>query len=167
MAGQAAQKPWVIGNFSGSADFAGICILIILKKCQDVARVVAVTITNSPFIYQEGLGESNKQMFPQFRRINNESGLILFFVLMTAIIIMIFSVGIMSQSLNEVNYGQQQIDQIISDQLAKGLFWNSYSTGNLSNIGISTTTINGRVYQMQLNLINGNSFQSVVNYDTV
>ena len=62
---------------------------------------------------------------------------------------------------------QQQIDQIISDQLAKGLFWNSYSTGNLSNIGISTTTINGRVYQMQLNLINGNSFQSVVNYDTV
>ena len=59
-------------------------------------------------------------MFPQFKKLNNESGIVLFIVLMAAIIIMIFSVGILTQSMNETNYAQQQIDQIVSDQLAKG-----------------------------------------------
>ena len=73
-------------------------------------------------------------MFPQFKKLNNESGIVLFIVLMTAIIIMIFSVGILTQSMNEINYAQQQIDQIASDQLAKGIFWNAYATGILRAI---------------------------------
>ena len=67
-------------------------------------------------------------MFPQFKKLKNESGVVLFIVLMTAIIIMIFSVGILTQSMNEINYAQQQIDQITSDQVSKGMFWNAYST---------------------------------------
>jgi hypothetical protein len=112
-------------------------------------------------------------MFTQFKKIDNESGVILFIVLMTAIIIMIFSVGILTQSINETNYAQQQIDQIISDQLAKGYFWNAYSanilTGAGPNIGISTV-MQGRNYQV--NLIYGGTSQgigtwnTVVNYDT-
>ena len=71
--------------------FAAICILIILKKHPGIARV-AGAIT----------------MFPQFKRINNESGIVLFIVLMTAIVIMIFSVGILTQSMNEINYAQPE-----------------------------------------------------------
>ena len=94
-------------------------------------------------------------MFPQLKRINNESGVVLFIVLMTAIIIMLFSVGILTQSLNETNSAQQQIDQIVSDELAKGVFWNAFSNGTLatgsSNIGVVTMMIQGRVYNITLN----------------
>lgn len=106
-------------------------------------------------------------MFPQFKKIDNESGIILFVVLMTAIIIMILSVGILTQSMNETNYAQQQIDQIISDQLAKGVFWNAYSSG-MHNVGISTV-MQGRNYQIELNLASSsyiNSYNATVNYDT-
>lgn len=107
-------------------------------------------------------------MFPQFKK--NESGVVLFIVLMTAIIIMIFSVGILTQSMNENNYAQQQIDQIISDQLAKGIFWNAYSPGgNMQNVGISTV-IQGRNYSIFLNTtaINAttNQYTVATNYDT-
>ncbi len=104
-------------------------------------------------------------MFLQFRK--NESGIVLFTVLMTAIIIMIFSVGILTQSMNEVNYAQQQIDQIVSDQLAKGVFWNAYSAG-MQSVGTSTL-MQGRNYQIELNLSSSgyiNSYNTTVNYDT-
>jgi len=95
-------------------------------------------------------------MFPQLKRINNESGVVLFIVLMTAIIIMLFSVGILTQSLNESNTAQQQIDQIVSDQLAKGVFWNAFANGTLAatapgNIGVGTMMIQGRTYNITLN----------------
>ena len=113
-------------------------------------------------------------MFPQLKRVNNRSGIVLFIVLMVAIIIMILSVGILTQSMNEVNYAQQQIDQIISDQLAKGVFWNAYSNSSLSstagaNIGISTV-MQGRNYQITLNAITNSgaitNYSVIVNYDT-
>jgi len=112
-------------------------------------------------------------MFPQLKKINNESGVILFIVLMTAIVIMLFSVGILTQSVNEMNYAQQQIDQIVSDQLAKGIFWNAYTgaatSGALGNVGI-TTTMQGRLYVIQLNSTSTsgaiNSYSAVANYDT-
>src|SRR5476649_304618 len=112
MTGQASLKLQAAGNFFGNAVFAVICILIILKKHLVTARVAAV-ITVEP---------KGPNMFPQLKKINNESGVVLFIVLMTAIIIMIFSVGILTQSMNEINYAQQQIDQIATDELAKGMF---------------------------------------------
>ena len=137
--------------------FAAICILIILKRYPGIARVAEVI-----------------KMFPQFKKLNNESGLVLFIVLMVAIIIMIVSVGILTQSMNETNYAQQQIDQIVSDQLAKGIFWNAYSSAyssgnitNMQNVGISTV-MNGRTYSMVLNTTaTTNQYNVSTNYDTL
>ena len=47
-------------------------------------------------------------MFRSFKKINNESGIVLFIVLMIAIIIMIISATILSQSMNEINFAQQR-----------------------------------------------------------
>ncbi len=99
--------------------------------------------------------------------------MVLFITLMVAIVIMIISVGILTQSMNETNYGQQQIDQIVSDQLAKGLFWNSYSNayanGNITNIqNVSySTNMNGRIYNVTLNTTaTANQYTVTTNYDT-
>ena len=109
-------------------------------------------------------------MFPQLKKINNESGIVLFIVLMTAIVIMIFSLGILTQSMNEVNYAQQQIDQLTAEQWSKGVFWNAYSNGYLTpgmtNVGISTV-MQGRNYQTTINTTStATLFNITTNYDT-
>ena len=111
-------------------------------------------------------------MFPQLKKINNESGVVLFIVLMVAIIIMIVSVGILTQSMNETNYAQQQVDQIVSEQLSKGVFWNAYSSaytqGNLTNMQAVTTSmvIQGRNYYVGVKSLGGGNYNSISNYDT-
>jgi len=112
-------------------------------------------------------------MFPQFKKINNESGVVLFIVLMTAIIIMIFSLGILTQSINEINYAQQQIDQIASEQLAKGIFWNAYNAEASSMsmpTGVTPVVISGRTYNitMSSNSPDGpvTNYAVIANYDT-
>src|SRR5258708_36298804 len=103
---------------------------------------------------QIGPARTESNMFPQLKKINNESGIVLFIVLMTAIVIMIFSLGILTQSVNEVNYAQQQVDQITSEQLSRGLFWNYYSNAyfaaGMTNVGISTV-MQGRFYNIWVN----------------
>ncbi|MDE1920739.1 MAG: hypothetical protein KGJ09_04940 [Candidatus Omnitrophica bacterium] len=105
-------------------------------------------------------------MFSQFRKLNNESGVVLFIVLITAIIIMVFSLGILTQSLNETNYAQQQVDQITSDELAKGVFWNAYSDslgqGNKTYTFVMPT---GRTYSVNT-VIHGTTVNVTSNYDT-
>ena len=109
-------------------------------------------------------------MFPQFKKTNNESGIVLFVVLMTAIIIMIFSVAILTQSMNELNYAQQQIDQISSEELAKGMWWNAYANGmNGMAGGAVSANLPGRNYQMMINVVSTgyiSSYNVTVNYDT-
>lgn len=115
-------------------------------------------------------------MFPQFKKLNNESGIVLFLVLMTAIVIMIFSVGILTQSMNEINYAQQQIDEIQSDQLSKGIFWNSYASGmnSVPTGAVSSTSLPGaavgRAYQVTVSntaATNGiTTYTVITNYDT-
>ncbi len=108
-------------------------------------------------------------MFPQFKKLNNESGLALFIVLMTAIIIMIFSAGILTETMNEVNYAQQQVDQIASDQLAKGVFWYAYSTGT-AGFPMTSYSLQNRTYGMSIasgGITNAITPYTVsVNYDT-
>ena len=153
---EAAQRLRAILNSFGSVVFAAICILIILRRRPGIARVAEVI-----------------KMFPQFKKLNNESGLVLFIVLMISIIIMIVSVGILTQSMNETNYAQQQVDQIISDQLSKGIFWNAYSSAyssgnmtNIQNVGIGTV-MNGRSYNMTLKITaTTNMYNVTTNYDT-
>ena len=106
-------------------------------------------------------------MFQQFKKNSDESGLVLFIVLMTAIIIMIFSLGILTQSMNEINYAQQQIDQLAAAQWSKAVFWNEYanSFGGLPADG-TTTVLGGRKYSISV-LSDGNGeFNVVTNYDT-
>lgn len=104
--------------------------------------------------------------------------MVLFIVLIAAIIIMIFGVGVLTQSMNEVNYAQQQIDQIVSDELAKGIFWNQYSsTGVVSNdmtVGYTSGYYQnevGRNYQINMSPSDATTaaitnYSVVVNYDT-
>jgi len=109
-------------------------------------------------------------MFHQFKKLNNESGIVLFIVLMTAIIIMIISASILSQSMNEINFAQQQIDEITSDQLQKGIFWNGESSGGIQNIAATNIVLNGRTYTYTLNSTGTaggvTSYSIVANYDT-
>ncbi|MBF0571601.1 MAG: hypothetical protein HQL12_06975 [Candidatus Omnitrophica bacterium] len=110
-------------------------------------------------------------MFPQFKKLNNESGIVLFIVLMTAMIIMIFCLGILTQSMNEINYAQQQVDQISTDELAKGLWWNAYSSGMNGIVPSGSVNIAGRSYQIVIgspvtDATGINSYNVVVNYDT-
>jgi hypothetical protein len=104
-----------------------------------------------------------------FKKINNESGIVLFIVLMTAIIIMIFSVGILTQSANEINYAQQQIDQIASEEMGKGVFWQQYSSigsyNTLSSVPATAQTMNNRIYQILL--VQGSTSSGVVSYNAV
>ena len=104
-------------------------------------------------------------MFTQIKKINNESGVILFIVLMVSIIIMIYSLSLLTQSMNEINYAQQQIDQIASEELAKGMFWNSYSNSFASNIGISTV-IQGRTYNETVSFAANGQATVMSNYDS-
>ena len=134
--------------------FVVICILIILKELPGIARVA---------------GATRIKMLFQFKKINNESGVVLFIVLMVAIIIMIFSVGILTQSMNEINYAQQQIDQTTCDQLKKGVLWNSQAQGSLEP-GYSTN-INGRTYTIVTASVGGpppiqENWQINCSYDT-
>ena len=108
-------------------------------------------------------------MFRSFKKLNNESGIVLFIVLMTVIIIMIVSASILSQSMNEINFAQQQIDEIATDQLTKGIFWNAYSSGMLGGAAAGTT-LQGRTYSIVLNplgTVSGiASYNVVVGYDS-
>lgn len=98
----------------------------------------------------------------------------LFIVLMTVIIIMIISVSILSQSMNEINFTQQQIDEIATDQLTKGVFWNAYAYSSVAtgmqNIGVPTTNVQGRDYVVTLNSLGTasgvTSYNVVANYDS-
>ena len=109
-------------------------------------------------------------MFTQFKKLNNESGIVLFIVLMTAIIIMIFSAGILTQSMNEINYAQQQIDQIACDQLAKGSFWNAYGPGMILPGTTVSVNLSGRIYNLTITSGTPGSgftpYSVVCNYDT-
>lgn len=110
-------------------------------------------------------------MFRSFKNLNNESGIVLFVVLMTAIIIMIISASILSQSMNEINFAQQQIDEIATDQLAKGVFWNAYSSvGGMQSIGAPPATLQNRTYQTTPTSSGPtaaiNSYSVTVNYDS-
>ena len=84
---------------------------------------------------------------------------------MTAIIIMIFSVGILTQSMNEINYAQQQIDQIASDQLSKGQFWKAYASGGAVGVG-TTIPLNGRNYVITQGS-NAGVITTTTTYDTL
>jgi hypothetical protein len=99
-------------------------------------------------------------------KLNDESGIVLFFVLMTAIIIMIFSLSVLTQSMNEINYAQQQIDQATCQQLVKGKFWQAQSSGTLP-VTIPSITINGRTYSFTTSGVGTSNWKINCTYNTL
>lgn len=94
----------------------------------------------------------------------------LFIVLMTVIIIMIVSASILSQSMNEINFAQQQIDEITTDQWNKGIHWLAFSSGDIQNTALTNITLNNRTYSYTLSSAGPSggvtTYTIVANYDS-
>jgi len=72
----------------------------------------------------------------------------------------------LTQSMNEINYAQQQIDQAACQQLTKGAFWQAQSAGSLP-AAPWTVTYNGRTYTMTPTGSGTSSWQISCTYDTL
>ena len=85
-----------------------------------------------------------------FRQLNNcvepESGMVLVTVLMIVAVMMILSVSILSQNITQSTSSQAQVEQIRADELAKGIFWNTYSSGAFTKGSTSLGVYNGKTY---------------------
>ncbi len=71
----------------------------------------------------------------------NDKGMVLTMVIMITMVMMVYTLGIVSTNVSQVTSGQRQADRIKAEQLAKGAFWVAYmSDYNLGNaITIPTT----------------------------
>ncbi len=76
---------------------------------------------------------------------NHGSGMVLVTVLMIVIVMMILSVSILSQHMTQSDSSRAQVEQIQADQLAKGIFWNTYSMGTFTN-GTTALNANNKTY---------------------
>ncbi len=83
-------------------------------------------------------------MWPQLRKTTEKSGVVIIIVLIIIMVMVVFGVTILSQSMSQSKTSRAQVDQIVADQWAKGVFWNAYTSGSCS--GSPTTTINNRTY---------------------
>ncbi len=112
-------------------------------------------------------------MFRQFNnRVNPESGMVLATVLMIVSVIMVLSIAILSLSLTQSTTSQQQIEDIRSDQLAKGIFWNTYSAcfntvgcaGFTPGATPALGTENGKPYSGVITAEGGTKYKVQINY---
>ncbi len=71
-------------------------------------------------------------------------------VLIIIVMMMVLTVTILSQSMSQSKTSRSQVDQIVGDELAKGLFWNSYASGACSTSS-PTVTLNNRNYYATIN----------------
>ncbi|MBF0490476.1 MAG: hypothetical protein HQL15_07650 [Candidatus Omnitrophica bacterium] len=106
-------------------------------------------------------------MFIQLRRPKKESGVVLLMTLMAVVVIVIMSVAIFSQSMNQTSTVQKEIEQIRAKQLMMGYFWNAYtnayvSGGNLVNMTDSVKLYN-KTYSVAGNWV-GNIYNLSVSY---
>ena len=58
--------------------------------------------------------------------------MVLVTVLMVLMVMSIFMISILNQSLNQSSSSKRQADQIADDQCLKGLFWQFYSSGDIT-----------------------------------
>ena len=94
-------------------------------------------------------------MFLQLRKGSDNSGVILIIVMIILLVMATFSVGIFSQSMSQTKTSRSQVDDIVAEQLAKGVFFSSYNSQDVeSGVGINhpqnsngvTYNLNGRIY---------------------
>jgi len=80
---------------------------------------------------------------------NNESGVILLTVVMISLVLAVVAVGVMSTSVSTVKTGEEVVDAIRVEELAKGIFY-QYQQGEISGIHNipSTIEIDGKEYSV-------------------
>jgi hypothetical protein len=107
-------------------------------------------------------------MWPQLRT-HKEKGMVLVLVLIVLMVMGIFSITMFSQSMSQSKTSHAEVDAIVAEQLAKGIFWSSfYNTtvgGNLHALPnlSSNYTINNRTFSPS-ETISGNNINVTVSY---
>ncbi len=95
---------------------------------------------------------------------NHESGMALVTVLMIVLVMMILSVSILSQHMSQSSSSKAQVDQICADQIAKGVFWNAYSSGNFTPGTANLGAYNGKTYSSTVTAQGGNQYSIQISY---
>ena len=104
-------------------------------------------------------------MFRQLNnRANRESGMVLITVLMVVAVMMVLSLGILSQNITQSTSSQAQVAQIRADELAKGIFWNAYSAGVFNSSNGTIGTYNGVTYSATVSNPSGNMYTVRISY---
>jgi hypothetical protein len=89
-------------------------------------------------------------MFFQLRKMNNDSGIVLILVIVILLVMAISSASIFSQTMNQGAVSRGQIDDLVAQQLAKGIFWSVYNpkdpNATPNNPQQTTYVINGRTF---------------------
>jgi hypothetical protein len=91
--------------------------------------------------------------------LRKKEGIVLILVLIILMVMAIFGVTIFSQSVSQNRTSRAQIDQLVGEQLAKGIFWNSYNSqvaGGAPNLTTSSVVLNGRTYNYTVTNPSGN-----------
>ena len=79
---------------------------------------------------------------------NKESGMVLIIVLMVTIIIMSYSIGILTRGSSQVISAEDQVDRIKSEQLAIGAYAKAYTDLASGNVlpGTFSETLDNKAY---------------------
>lgn len=86
------------------------------------------------------------------RKKNNESGMVMIMVIMVTIIIMVYSIGILSRGATQVISAEDQVDRIKADQLAMGAYAKAYTdmASGSALPGTFNETLDGKTYTVVL-----------------
>ena len=89
---------------------------------------------------------------------SNESGMVMIMVLMVTIIIMIYSIGILTRGASQVISSEDQVDHIKAEQLAIGAYAKTYTdlASGSALPGTFTETLDNKVYNVTVT-DNGNT----------
>ncbi len=124
--------------FSGSARIVVLFILTIKRAVCVLVR--SAKVLSSIMIFKEAYVLS--------RRKRNDSGMVMIMVLMVTIIIMVYSIGILSRGATQVLSAEDQVDRIKADQLTMGAYAKTY-TDMAAGSAMPTTfteTLDGKAY---------------------
>ena len=86
------------------------------------------------------------------RRLKDKpSGIVLVTVLLVIVVMIIFTIGLLSRSVTQTVSSEKQIDRIRAEQFAKGIFWQVYMNeangGTVPNGTIFTSpTLDGKTF---------------------
>ena len=79
---------------------------------------------------------------------DNQSGVVMLTVLMVIVVMVIFTIGLLSRSVTQTVSAEKQVERIRAEQFVKGVFWQVYSTlaDGKAPQATYTDTIGGKTY---------------------